>query len=106
MNRRQFLYFLASTVPIVACSERVAEPEKPVRFSSKKKTDPLLVKGDNYLRDLAKQVYPKIEQVRVPLDREVLYYDLGRWKSMRIKTSVLRPSVGEDGILTWASESL
>jgi hypothetical protein len=101
MNRRQFLRALALpfVASVTACSSRLKDSPRPSRQ---------LAQGgdDDYQRELSRQVYPKIRDLRIPLDMEVLSFNpsIGGFERTVIRRVYLHPSLKPDGILAWAPE--
>ena len=96
MNRRQFLGLLSLGSLIAACSKRISQ------VSGRQST----TGSADYLRELSKQVYPKVKDSRIPLDYEVLRFNptLGQFERTVTKRVFLRPSLRPDGILAWSPE--
>ncbi len=100
MNRRQFLAAIPFVPLITACSQG---PEQGTAEPS----GPLSSESDNYQRELSRQVYPKIRNLKVPLDSEVLSFnpDTGQFERRVIKRVFLRPTLSSDGMLVWSPKA-
>ncbi|HEV8718152.1 MAG TPA: hypothetical protein VGX03_35720 [Candidatus Binatia bacterium] len=96
MNRRQFIGSLSLAALTAACS-KLSNLESPT---------PQQEKTDNCLRELSVHVFPKVKDMRLPIEIAILRFDLGvgRFERTVVKRTFLRPCLKPDGILAWSTE--